>query len=273
MSWYEVDGVRLAFERRGDRGPALVLVHGGMCDHRDWMLQLDDLGRDHRVIAPDMRCHGESGGAAEEFSVERTAEDLIALVSAEVVGPAVLVGHSFASRTVAEAARRRPDLVAGIVLLDGSRGEGGFAATEAAQIAEPPPASLREVLELTIGPWANAEIRSGVVEKMSSVSADVMAACVRAMSNWDSIRADLVFAGLSASLPMLAVQCTYHDKFTARRCRVEGDTTPYLDFLLSVRPDLEVAILPDTGHFAMLEQPERVNGLLRQFAARAMGER
>jgi len=38
-------------------------------------------------------------------------------------------------------------------------------------------------------------------------------------------------------------------------------------------PDVRIEILPDTGHVAMLERPERFNALLDAFLAEGPGER
>ena len=92
----------------------------------------------------------------------------------------------------------------------------------------------------------------------------MMLQTVAAYSAWDEERADVVFAALAGELPVLAIQSTYHDRFTARHGLVDQNaTTPYLEFLKRALPQLTVAVLPETGHFSMLEKPDAVNALLR----------
>lgn len=264
-----IEGAELAYELHGSGEPALVLVHGGMCTRRDWRHQVAALAGEFAVLTFDLRCHGQSTGTAASFTIETLAADLNRLVEAIGLAPVVLVGHSLASRVVAEAAWQRPDNALGVVLLDGSRSDGGLAASVPPpdQQVEPRRQSLDEILAATVGPFAADELRLDIITTMSAAPPAVMSAAVEAMREWDLDRADRVFSELPAALPMLAIQSTYHDRFTPRRSLTAADeTTPYLTFLKGVRPKLDVRVLPHTGHFSMLERPGEVSALIAAFA-------
>ncbi|WP_052223503.1 alpha/beta fold hydrolase [Novosphingobium malaysiense] len=251
----------------GTGDPPIILVHGGMCDHRDWDRLTPLLAARHRVVTPDLRGHGRSVGNMAGCTIEGWADDLLTLLKALECKRPVLVGHSLASRIVAEVAARAPETIGGVVLLDGSRGHGGNAAPP--PDVKPEAMSLDAVIDQTIGPHASSDVRDAVRRRMASASPAVMQACVDAMRQWDMERADTAFTALAGTVPLLAIQSTYHDPATPRRSLTSHDeSTPYLDFLRSAVPQLEVRLLADTGHFSMLERPKTVADMIQAFAAK-----
>jgi hypothetical protein len=96
------DGVRLAGELFGPRdAPPVVLVHGWTCARRFWTYQVHALAERHRVIAYDLRGHGESSAHDRcDFSTDALADDLQAVLEAAVPDGrrALLVGHSLRRR-------------------------------------------------------------------------------------------------------------------------------------------------------------------------------
>lgn len=104
-----------------DDGPTVVLVPG-MGDLRSsWRDLVDPLvAAGHRVVATDVRGHGDGTHAFTSHGVEPTAHDVAALLDAlgvDATRPAVLVGSSFAAGSVARVAALDPTRVRGVVLL------------------------------------------------------------------------------------------------------------------------------------------------------------
>jgi pimeloyl-ACP methyl ester carboxylesterase len=102
-------------------GTPLVLLHGWTCDSVDhsWLIPL--LQDDFRVIAYDLRGAGHSG-AANEYGFDLELGDLAAVIERVAGGPALLVGHSHGAALASAMAVERPDLVLGVVALDGPFG-------------------------------------------------------------------------------------------------------------------------------------------------------
>jgi 3-oxoadipate enol-lactonase len=97
----------------GGDGPALVLVHAGICDSRMWDPQWATFGRDHRTIRHDLRGFGRSPLTPGPFS---HARDLAALLDRLGVERAALVAASFGGQVAMELAVARPDLVEALVV-------------------------------------------------------------------------------------------------------------------------------------------------------------
>ncbi|MBX3284662.1 MAG: alpha/beta hydrolase [Actinobacteria bacterium] len=96
--------------------PCLVLLHGLTATaDLNWFAAFEPLAAAHRVVAPDQRGHG-GGVAAERFTLEDAADDVAGVLGALGVDRAVVVGYSMGGAVAQVLWRRRPELVAGLVL-------------------------------------------------------------------------------------------------------------------------------------------------------------
>ena len=87
--------------------------HGGI--YTDLAEQLVERGL--RVVVPDLRGHGRSG-REPPWDVGTHVSDLLETMSADGVGRAVWIGHSFGGLALAALAAREPEAVEGLALLD-----------------------------------------------------------------------------------------------------------------------------------------------------------
>jgi pimeloyl-ACP methyl ester carboxylesterase len=118
----------------------VVAVHGITANHRTFALLAEALPR-HRLLAPDLRGRGASRNLPGPWGIDRHAEDVAGLITASAAGPVVLVGHSMGGFVAAAVVRRFPDLVSGLVLVDGG-------------LPFPPPQGIDvdQAIDLTLGP-------------------------------------------------------------------------------------------------------------------------
>ena len=108
-----VPGGKLFYEERGS-GPAVILIHGGMLDHRMWDAQVAALAREHRVIRYDVAAHGRSPAPQGDW---KSWEHLGLLMDALKVENASLVGLSMGGWIAIDFAIARPGRVRSLVLL------------------------------------------------------------------------------------------------------------------------------------------------------------
>jgi pimeloyl-ACP methyl ester carboxylesterase len=115
--WVEGDavtaaGVRLHYYRRG-HGPGLVLAHGATDNGMCWRRVADAFADGFDVVAYDAPSHGRS-----DDGQPGSGTDVVAVVEALGLAPALAMGHSMGAGAVSEAIGERPDLFRAAVLED-----------------------------------------------------------------------------------------------------------------------------------------------------------
>jgi len=119
--WWRNGDVRLHAVVSG-RGRALILLHGWPGFWRDWERVVGPLSSSVMLVLPDLRGFGFSDKPerVEEYSLDKYAGDLEALMEALGLRRAVIGGFDVGSIVSAYFARTRPELVEGLVLLNPS---------------------------------------------------------------------------------------------------------------------------------------------------------
>lgn len=122
MPMVETSAGTLAYDERG-AGRTIVLLPSGAHSRRDYDELRERLPDRFRSVAIDWPGHGESGpptGEGSAMAFADAAEEALAALAPE---GAVVVGNSVGGFAAGRLAIRRPELVAGLVLVD----SGGFA--------------------------------------------------------------------------------------------------------------------------------------------------
>jgi pimeloyl-ACP methyl ester carboxylesterase len=98
--------------------PAVVLEAGMNCGAASWQRVMPLLAPHVRVAAYDRAGIGGSVPAPGLVTIDRQVDDLASVITGLAAASCVLVGHSWGGMLVQLLAFRRPDLVAGLVLVD-----------------------------------------------------------------------------------------------------------------------------------------------------------
>jgi esterase len=115
-----VNGLRLHYLEWGDPAkPAMILLHGIARHAHTFDHIAPDLARDHRVLAIDMRGHGDSAWSPEgAYLVEDYVKDLEAMLQQLAIRRVTLLGNSTGGRVVQVFAGLHPDLVDRLIVED-----------------------------------------------------------------------------------------------------------------------------------------------------------
>ncbi len=101
-----------------DAADTILFQHGFAGVAESWEYQLAHFANGHRVIAPDLRGHGQSDAPRSAYSMPELVEDMrTVLDELEVNEKFVLVGHSFGGAVCIEFAHAYPERIAKLVLV------------------------------------------------------------------------------------------------------------------------------------------------------------
>ena len=113
--------LRLNIVEWGDpAAPPLILQHGGRDHARSWDKVAEAFAGDYRVIAPDLRGHGDSDWTSDgAYDLTDFVQDFTTLVDALDLPPCAMIGHSLGGNIVARYGGLYPDRVTRMVNIEG----------------------------------------------------------------------------------------------------------------------------------------------------------
>ena len=246
------DNVHIEYRVYGQGEPAVILVHGWACDENYWHAQLDALKSRYTVVTVDLAGHGASGANRADWSMANYAQDVVAVAGQLPNSQLVLVGHSMGAAVALAATPLLGERVIGVITVEALRSVGE------------PPLTPRDI-DRRVAPFSADFVgttRNFVSSSLFESGADPL--LVQKVAYNMSLRSPAVaipsmrsllamdLAGLLPAIhvPVYAINSDLRPTDAARISRS--------------LPDFHLDVLDHTGHFLMLEAPERFNALLLQ---------
>jgi pimeloyl-ACP methyl ester carboxylesterase len=254
METINVNGVRLAYERRG-QGTPMVLLHGYPLDHHLWDDLVPLLEDTFDLILPDLRGFGGSSTVDSFYAMEDIASDITALLDYLKIEKAAIVGHSMGGYVALAFARLYPERVRGLGLVSSQvladppdRKEGRY--KSAAEVADKGIASVVETMTPKF--TSNRELQKFARESMERQQPAAYIGALKAMAE----RVD--------STPLLS-------KLNIPVVIVHGDADALIpiDRAREVKAAVVHAHLVEVhgaGHMPMMEAKEQTAEALKQLA-------
>lgn len=244
------DGVPIVYAVEGKGSPALVFIHCWSCDMSFWKDQVPYFAKKYQVVTLDLAGHGESGTTRKDYTMESFAQDVAAVVKAAGLKKVILIGHSMGGPVALEAAKLMPDKVIGIIGVDTYQNFGQkrsqlqtiqFLASLKTNFKGTTQQFVRTMFPKT----ADTTLAAKVASKMASGNPDVGYSAMKSLMTYD--------AAPTASALKMPIRSVNSDLFPTN---VEADQ--------KIAPSFKVTIMPGTGHFLFLENPQKFNELLAQ---------
>lgn len=241
----------------------IVVLHGLLGSSRNWQSVATALAADRPVTALDLRNHGLSPHA-DTHSYEAMVADVAEWLAARGEGPALVLGHSMGGKVAMALACRRPESVAGVVVVD-------IAPRDYALDHHRPHFAAMNALDLgAIASRAEAE------RLLGANGAD--AATVRFLAT-NLERGDEGRLRWRVNLPLLTRELERmghnplgdHERFAGPALFVAGGRSAYVrgeDHAAIVRhfPRAAVEVLASAGHNPHIDTPAELVALVRSFA-------
>jgi epoxide hydrolase 4 len=279
---------RLHYVTRG-QGKPLLFLHGFPQFWFLWRRQLEDLGDDHAVFAPDMRgynlsCHPPE---VEAYRMRHLLRDVRELVERLELAPLTLVGHDWGGIVGWAFALKYPELLERLVIIDGpppftwnrdlrESPKQRDAVNYMLEFSKPSPVPEEMLAANGFALMDNLLLRIG--GRGASLSDDERAVYHEAWSQPGALQGGLNYyraARMGEQVAAGGVPEEYASKITSQIVTVptlviwgENDAAllPTLTRGLSEWvPKLRVEIVPGAGHWVPYERPDVVNALIREF--------
>jgi pimeloyl-ACP methyl ester carboxylesterase len=248
------DGVTLAYEESGRGDPPLVLVHGLACNRGFWPSQVEHFAARNRVIAVDLRGHGESDAPEQRYPMQALADDLAWTCEQLGAIQPVLVGHSLGGLVSLELAAARPDFVRGVAMIDSVLVPGRDRAAlvhegVAGLRGSGPERTLRDYYGTFFGPYDDPELAAWILGQVVRTPPHVTA------SVWEESLESWSDAG---ALARATVPLAYLDA---------GSPNANLARAVALHPAMIIGRTIGSGHFSPLAAADQVNAMLERFLA------
>ncbi len=255
-----INGITLAYNDTG-RGLPIVFLHAFPLNRTMWAVQESALSSQFRVIAIDLRGHGESDAPLWHYSLDQSADDVRALLDHLSIQQALFVGLSMGGYILLAFYRKHADRVKGMVLADtraqADTAEGKTGRFQMAQIAyKQGPSAIADIMIPKLLSPATIQTKPEIVQQ------------VRTMIEGNQI------SGIAGDLMAMAER---HDSVPLLKqigCPAQiivgelDQATPPADAKLMANqiPHARLALIPNAAHLANLEEPEAFTKIVAEFA-------
>ncbi|WP_298744300.1 alpha/beta hydrolase [uncultured Brevundimonas sp.] len=277
------DGRRLHLKCSGTGEPTVILDAGLGLDSSVWTRVQPELAEITRTCAYDRAGYGQSDPGPLPRDSAHRASDLLGMLEATVEnGPFVLVAHSAAELTARIVTERRPDLIAGLILVDpgadlerlktiGPVWAAAYAAGQSAALK-----CIRATAAGEMRPGNPIYVECGSPPTDGPLASREMAAAVLSENEPDSAGIDERQRAQGSLGDVSLIVLTAENKFGANEGAAPAETQPLRRawseagaMIAASSSRGEQRMVPEASHVIQFEQPQAVIDAVRDVVERA----
>ncbi|SFU45965.1 alpha/beta fold hydrolase [Pseudomonas sp. OV546] len=233
-----VNGIKVYYTRTGHGSP-VVLLHGGLSNADYWGHQVKALAAKHTVISIDSRGHGRSSRDDRPYGYDLMADDVVAVLDSLNIPRADIVGWSDGAIIGIDLALRHPDRIGKVF---------AFAANTQT-------AGVKDGVEKNPTFAAFIERAGKEYAKLSPTPGEYGAFVEQISHMWAS-QPNWTDAQLQSIKTPILIADGDHDEAIKRE---------HTEYMAATIPGAGLLILPNTSHFAFLQDPALFNAALLGF--------
>lgn len=257
MPKVRTNNVETYYEIHGD-GTPLVLIPGiGAC-HKLWQPQIEAFSKHFKVIAYDIRGHGESSGYDEKYPIRLFASDLKVLLDSQGIDKAHICGLSMGGLIAQQFAIDYPTMVDKLILAGtfchlGIKGNILITFAKALNRIVFTFISMERYSRLgakgLFKKKEQQELREFYINQVTSISKKEFFKAIDATYSFDSLK---MLKNIQSPTLIVNAEGEKHER---------QQTEIFLREIKNSRKEM----IPDTFHASNLEKPEEFNRLILEF--------
>jgi pimeloyl-ACP methyl ester carboxylesterase len=250
-------GVNIAYTDTGSGDTTLLFVHGWCINKGYWSNQVAYFGKKYRVVAIDLPGFGESGKNRKDWSTTAFSQDIDSVISQLDLKNVILIGHSMAGDIVLQSAVDNPAKIIGLVGIDNFQGVGQPETPQGKKGFADAIGMLKHNFKTVAFSYFNQDlfskttpeaIKKRVLNDVAHTDTTIAVAAMEQGNDFNEV------ARLKqAKTKLYLINSDFHSTDTAG---LIVNKLPY-----------RLLIIHGTGHFPMIEEPEKFNVLLEQVIA------
>ncbi|RAX43312.1 alpha/beta fold hydrolase [Rhizobium tropici] len=236
----DVNDIKMYYAEYG-AGDPILFIHGGLGNADVWGAQVADFARDHLVIVADSRGHGRSTRSEQPFGYDLMTSDYAALLDHLKIGKVTLVGWSDGGIIGIDVAMKYPEKLTRVI---------AQAANVTTDGVKPDVMSNK-----TFNDYINV---AGDYYRKLSPTPNEYDAFVNQISQMWATQPAWTAADLGKITVPVTLAIGDHD---------EAVKLDHTEMMAKEIPGAKLVILKDASHFAMLQDPEGYDAMIRNAMA------
>ena len=239
-------------------GRPIIFLHGAAADKDSWQFQIIEFADDYRVIIPDLPLHGHSVTESENIDIDFYVDAVIEFMEGLKIESAVVCAHSMGGMIAQKLAVDFPGKIDLLILADTSYGIrtncwdsmmadyalGYFRKNE-----------MPKLIEDIAENWGKISIHTKAYLYYTMIRyLDHKDSFLKIWSAVDSFSYDYKTGLPRLDVPVLIL-------IPEKNSQAAGQAKKMLKLI----PGSKLIIVPGAGHFAMLDNPEDFNDIVRNF--------